>query len=132
MNRIEKIFKQGSVYAAYLTAGDGRLTEQLAQIRALIAGGVNLLEIGVPFSDPIADGTVIQRAMQRSLAAHTSIEDALELIRMIRMISEIPIILFTYYNPLLARAKDNILAAAQQAGVDGILVIDLPYFEAHD
>ncbi len=132
MNRIEKTFQQGKVFAAYLTAGDGTLNQQLEQIHALIAGGVNLLEIGIPFSDPIADGVVIQRAMQRSLAKNTTVFDALTLIKTLRIQTQIPIILFTYYNPILALSEQHILAQAQQAGVDGILIIDLPFFEAHD
>jgi tryptophan synthase alpha chain len=130
MNRIEKTFKQGPVFAAYITAGDGSLENQIAYIEALIAGGVNLLEIGVPFSDPIADGVVIQRAMQRALASGTTIFDVLNLIKLLRSKTDIPIILFTYYNPILAMAKHHILQQAADAGVDGILVVDLPFFEA--
>lgn len=130
MNRIENAFKNAKVFAAYITAGDGDLNTQLAMIKALIAGGVNLLEIGVPFSDPIADGVVIQRAMQRALDANTTIFNVLELVKAIRKESDIPLILFTYYNPLLAMQKQNILSQAKDAGIDGVLVVDLPFFEA--
>lgn len=129
MNRISNTFNKGKVFAAYITAGDGRLSDQLTQIRALITGGVNLIEIGVPFSDPIADGVVIQRAMQRALNAKTTVSDALTLIRAIRNESEIPIILFTYYNPILAAKQHHILKQTKEAGADGILIVDLPFFE---
>jgi tryptophan synthase alpha chain len=132
MNRIEKTFKKGKVFAAYITAGDGELSTQLSMIRALLKGGVNLLEIGVPFSDPIADGVVIQRAMERALCAHTTIFDVLNLIKAIRAESDVPIILFTYYNPILIMQKQNILQQTKSAGADGILVVDLPFFEADE
>lgn len=132
-NRIKNTFTKKTVYAAYLTAGDGSVAQQMSMIRALIAGGVNLLEIGVPFSDPIADGVVIQRAMQRALNAGTTIFQVLDLVKAIRLeFSELPIILFTYYNPILAMSERNILQLAKEAGVDGILVVDLPFFEAGD
>src|SRR5665213_883778 len=99
--RIEQTFKQGKVFAAYVTAGDGAVDYQLSMIRALLSGGVNLLEIGVPFSDPIADGPVIQRAMHRALQANTTLNDVLNLISLIRKESNVPIVLFTYYNPIL-------------------------------
>lgn len=131
MNRIEKAFNQSKVFAAYITAGDGTVEYQLSMIRALLAGGVNLLEVGVPFSDPIADGLVIQRAMHRALQAHTTVSDVLKLIALIRQESPVPIVLFTYYNPILAQ-KDDFYARAKTAGVDGILVVDLPFFERSD
>lgn len=131
MNRIEKTFHQDKVYAAYLTAGDGSLDEQLVMIRALLAGGVTLLEIGIPFSDPIADGVVIQRAMHRALKRGTSLRDVMDLIVAIRRESDVPIIIFTYYNPLIS-SRVPALAQIKEAGADGVLVIDLPFFEADD
>lgn len=125
MNRIQNAFNQGKVFAAYVTAGDS----DISMIRALIKGGVNLLEIGVPFSDPIADGLVIQRAMQRALDAGTTLNDVFNLIKTIRAEYDIPIILFTYYNPIL---KPGVLQHAKEAGVDGVLVVDLPFFEAEE
>lgn len=130
MNRIKQTFENTKVYAAYITAGDGDLETQLTMIRALIAGGVNLLEIGVPFSDPIADGPVIQRAMQRALNNGTSLHDVVKLIKALRAETEIPIILFTYYNPILKLQHNNILQKVKDAGADGVLVVDLPFFEA--
>ncbi len=132
MNRIKKIFNQSKVFAAYITAGDGDLNKQLQMIRALIEGGVNLLEIGVPFSDPIADGVVIQRAMDRALKKGTTLHEVIELIAALRKESEIPIVLFTYYNPILKLQKQNILQLVKDAGADGVLVVDLPFFEADD
>lgn len=131
MNRIQHAFRQGKVFAAYVTAGDGSFAHQLAMIRALLAGGVNMLEIGVPFSDPIADGLVIQRAMTRALQAGTTMDDVLGLIAAIRAESEVPIIMFTYYNPILS-SQDPVLPRLKQAGADGILVVDLPFEEGDE
>lgn len=131
MNRIKREFMHGKVFAAYMTAGDGTLEHQLSMIRALISGGVNLLEIGVPFSDPIADGVVIQRAMNRALLAGTTMDDVLRLIAAVRAESDVPIIVFTYYNPILS-AKYSVLPRFKQVGADGILVVDLPFEEAEN
>lgn len=131
MNRIQREFMQGKVFAAYITAGDGVLEHQLSMICALLAGGVNLLEIGIPFSDPIADGVVIQRAMARALDAGTTMDDVLRLIAAVRAESDVPIIVFTYYNPILS-AKNSVLPCFKQAGADGILVVDLPFEEAEN
>lgn len=124
MNRIDSTFKQGKVFAAYITAGDGSLETQLDYIRALLAGGVNLLEIGVPFSDPIADGPVIQRAMQRALNAGTTLKEVIALIKAVRQETEVPIVVFTYYNPV--KSPDT-LTRFHEAGADGILIVDCPF-----
>lgn len=129
MVRIQEVFRSGKVFAAYLTAGDGTIEHQLTMIRALLSSGVNLIEIGIPFSDPIADGVVIARAMTRALYAGTTMDDVLRLIAAIRAESDVPIIVFTYYNPILS-ASDPVLPRIKQAGADGVLVVDLPFEEA--
>ena len=96
--RIKQVFANGKAFIAYLTAGDGGISHTLDAALALIAGGVNMLEIGMPFSDPIADGPIIQRAASRALAAGTTTKDILWLIKEIRKQSDIPLILFTYLN----------------------------------
>lgn len=126
ITRIQQTFAQGNVYAAYLMAGDGGLAHSLQAALALVAGGVNLLEIGVPFSDPIADGPVIQRAARRALAAKITMKEVLQLIQMIKQHVHIPIILFSYLNPLLTIAENDFFPAALKAGVDGILLVDCP------
>lgn len=116
------------LYVGYLTAGDGGLNYSLESALALIQGGVNVLEIGVPFSDPIADGPVIQKAMQRSLLSGTTPVCVLKLIENIRRHTSIPLILFSYCNPLL-QGGTGYLQAAKEAGATGMIVVDLPLEE---
>jgi len=97
---------------------------------ALIDGGVNLLEIGIPFSDPVADGPVIQRASQRAISAGTTLKDVLWLVKEIRQRSDIPLILFSYLNPILAASQTHFFSEAKTAGVDGLLLVDCPIEES--
>ena len=129
MNRIDSSFKKGKVFAAYFTAEKGHNDYLLNVTKSLLNAGVNLFEIGVPFSDPIADGPVIQKAMQNSLEKGTTLNDALFLGSEIRKISEVPLILFTYLNPLLSKGK-TIFEEIKKAGFDGILIVDLPFEES--
>jgi len=129
MSRIQTAFAGSKRFLGYLTAGDGGFDFSLEACLALESGGVDLLEIGVPFSDPVADGPVIQRATQRALEAGTTPGDVLELGRRIRAKSEIPLLLFSYYNPVLS-GGEAFLERAAGAGYDGILVVDLPPEEA--
>lgn len=115
---------QQPLFVGYLTLGDGGLDYSLEAALALIEGGVNLLEIGIPFSDPIADGPVIAQAMQRSLKAGTTTCDLIPFIKKLREHTQIPLVVFSYYNPIL-QAGEAFLRDAAQAGVDGILIIDL-------
>lgn len=131
MNRIQRIFKKGPAFVAYITAGDGGIQRTFEAALALIAGGVNILEIGVPFSDPIADGPVIQRAASRALANNTTLDDILKLIEKLREHTDIPLILFSYFNPILAVLNKGFFAQAKKSGVDGALIVDCPYEEAH-
>lgn len=114
----------------YLTAGDPAPQRTPSLVAALERGGVDLVELGVPFSDPIADGPVIQRGSDRALKAGTSVKQVLEIARAIRQNSEIPILLFTYLNPVLRYGIDQLAADAKAAGVDGILLTDLSVEEA--
>ncbi len=130
MNRIGKIFKQGPAFVGYITAGHRGLDYSIEAALALIEGGVNILEVGVPFSDPIADGPVIQNASNHSLRIGINIFDVLELIKKIRCRTETPIVLFSYFNPILQVDKKGIYRLAKECGVDGILVVDLPLEES--
>lgn len=132
INRIKNTFDKGKAYVGYLTAGDGGIQQSLQSALALIEGGVNILEIGVPFSDPIADGPVIQRAASRALSNGTTMLDVLGLIKDIRKQSDIPLILFSYYNPILANFTDSFFDGIRDAGVDGILLVDCPFEESRD
>ncbi|OAI48252.1 tryptophan synthase subunit alpha [Gammaproteobacteria bacterium SCGC AG-212-F23] len=131
MQRIQNRFKQEKVFVAYLTAGDGGMQRTLDAALALIAGGVNMLEIGVPFSDPVADGPVIQRAAKRALAAKTTLQDILQLTKEIRKKSDIPLILFSYLNPIFSVFNTTFFQEAAAAGIDGALLVDCPLEESN-
>jgi len=135
MSRIGKKFKelQGKKEKAlilYLTAGDPSLAGTEEIIPCLERAGADILEIGVPFSDPTADGPVIQEAAQRSLRGGTNLAAILAMIARLRRQIEIPVVLFTYYNPVFAYGNERFAEDAAAAGVDGLLVVDLPPEEA--
>ena len=137
MKRIEKKFaslraKNEEALIVYLTAGDPSLSITKKLILGLEKAGVDILEIGVPFSDPTADGPVIQAASQRALKAGATLQGVLDLVADVRKLSEIPIVLFGYFNPIFAYGVKKFSDAAHAAGVDGVLVVDLPYEEAKE
>jgi len=107
----------------YVTAGHPDRARSIALLRGLEQDGADVIEVGVPFSDPIADGPVIQESSQQALAQGMTLAGTLELVR--EAMLEIPVVLFTYLNPLLAAGSD-VLAEARDAGIDGVLVTDLP------
>jgi tryptophan synthase alpha chain len=113
-------------FVGFVTAGDPSLERTVEAALALEAGGVDVLELGVPFSDPIADGPVIQRSSDRALARGVTLAAVLEVVRQIRRRSQLPLVLFSYYNPLLRYGLPRLADDARTAGVDGVLVTDLP------
>jgi tryptophan synthase alpha chain len=115
---------------AYLTAGDPTPERTPALVEALVRGGADLIELGVPFSDPIADGPVIQRAGERALKAGTSLHTVLEIAGQIRAKSEVPLLLFTYLNPVVRYGVEQLAADAAAAGIDGCLLTDASVEEA--
>jgi tryptophan synthase alpha chain len=110
---------------AYITAGDPSMDATLEFVLALEDAGADVIELGVPFSDPLADGPTIQRASERALKAGATLPGILELVRRIRKSSEIPLVLFSYYNPILQMGLEKFAAAASDAGADGVLATDL-------
>jgi tryptophan synthase alpha chain len=133
--RISGLFDQArsdgrKVFVAYLTGGDPSPAHTASLVLALERGGAGLIELGVPFSDPIADGPVIQRASERSLQAGTKLSQLLNVVREIRRHSQIPLLLFSYMNPLLRYGFDRLASEASEAGVDGVLMTDLCVEEA--
>jgi tryptophan synthase alpha chain len=117
---------------AYITAGDPTLAATLKFVLALAEAGADVIELGVPFSDPLADGPTIQRASERALKSGATLSAVLDLVRQIRQSSEIPLVLFTYFNPILQMGLEKFAAAASQAGADGVLVTDLTPEESDD
>lgn len=134
-NRIDQCFadlkKDGkAAFVAYVCAGDPNLDESLKIMHALESAGADIIELGVPFSDPMADGVVNQMAAHRALEAGASFPKVLDLIRKFRETSEVPIVLFTYLNPVYTYGFDRFHKDSAAAGVDGVLLLDLPPEEA--
>lgn len=117
---------------AYVTAGDPSLDATHKFVLALADAGADVIELGVPFSDPLADGPTIQRASERALKAGATLHGVLDLVRRIRQTSQIPLVLFTYFNPVLQMGPEKFASAAAQAGADGVLVTDLTPEESED
>lgn len=116
----------------YITAGDPDLNRTSAILCALDRAGADVIEVGVPFSDPLADGPVIQRAAERGLAAGATLSGILSLLQDVRQDIRVPLVLFTYANPILRMGLDTFGSRAAQAGVDGVLILDLPIEEADE
>ena len=137
MRRIEKTFArlkdEGSGgLIPFITAGDPNLNVTCALIVELASKGASVIELGVPFSDPMADGPVIQRSSERALRNGVGVEQILQTVSKAREDTEVPIVLFSYYNPLLQFGLERLAQEAASAGVDGILVTDVPPEEAEE
>jgi tryptophan synthase alpha chain len=117
---------------AYITAGDPSLDATLKFVLALAEAGADVIELGVPFSDPLADGPTIQRASERALKAGTTLAGILDLVRHIRQSSQVPLVLFSYYNPILQMGLEKFAASAASAGADGVLATDLTPEESEE
>ncbi|HTS76089.1 MAG TPA: tryptophan synthase subunit alpha [Bryobacteraceae bacterium] len=132
MSRIQSLFngRRQKALIAYITAGDPSPERTPELVAALERGGADLIELGVPFSDPIADGPVIQRGAERALKAGTNVARVLEIAREIRKSSQIPLLLFTYVNPVLRYGLEKLGCDARAAGIDGCLLTDVSVEEA--
>jgi tryptophan synthase alpha chain len=117
---------------AYITAGDPSLDATLKFVLALAEAGADVIELGVPFSDPLADGPTIQRASERALKSGTTLAGVIDLVRRIRQSSQVPLVLFSYYNPILQMGLETFSSAAAAAGADGVLATDLTPEESED
>jgi tryptophan synthase alpha chain len=130
MKRLEKAFARGKVLVAYLCVGDPSLEESVELARACVKAGADVLELGVPFSDPTADGPVIARASQRAIARGGGLEATLRAVRLLRESEpEVGIVPFGYYNPLFVRGEARVAREMAEAGADALLVVDLPLEE---
>ena len=130
-NRIDQCFealraRNEKAFIAYICAGDPDLARTVDLALALEKAGTDILELGIPFSDPLADGLVNQLAAQRALEAGATVPGVLDCIRRIRIRSQIPIVLYTYLNPIFQFGFDRFHREAADAGVDGLLILDLP------
>ena len=131
MTRIARVFEEKpKVLVAYITAGDPTPDRTPALVAAMERGGADLIELGVPFSDPVADGPVIMRAGERALRAGTTVAKVLAIAREIRRTSEIPLLLFTYLNPVMRYGLARLAADARSSGIDGCLLTDASVEEA--
>lgn len=130
MSRIQQTFSAlngAKALIPYITVGDPNLETTLALMHSLVANGADILELGVPFSDPMADGPTIQRAAERALANHVSLHDVLETVRLFRQTNDkTPIVLMGYLNPVHKMGYKAFAQAAADAGVDGVLTVDSP------
>ena len=138
MSRIEQTFaelkKAGrTALVPFITAGDPDPGLTVPLMHTLVEAGADLIELGVPFSDPMADGPVIQRASERALAHHVSLHDVLAMVQRFRQEnSHTPVILMGYLNPIEVMGYEDFATAAEEAGVDGVLTVDMPPEESHD
>lgn len=133
-NRIDALFekiksKNKKAFVSYIMTGEVSLEKTKEDVLKLETLGVNLIELGVPFSDPAADGKVIQDAGVKALKNNVSIKDVINLVKEIRTITNIPIVLMTYLNPVFSMGIESFFKDAEKAGVDGIIIPDLPYEE---
>lgn len=119
-----------AAFIPYLTGGDPNLETSAQLLAALVDAGADIIEVGVPFSDPIADGPVNQRSATRALEAGTTVSGILDLVAGHRRSSEVPVVLFSYYNPIFVRGVREFAAQAANSGVGGVLCVDLPPDEA--
>jgi tryptophan synthase alpha chain len=117
---------------AFITAGDPSLDATHRFVLALADAGADVIELGVPFSDPLADGPTIQRASERALKAGATLAGILDLVKQVREVSQVPLVLFSYYNPVFQMGLEKFAAAASSAGVDGVLITDLTPEESED
>ena len=132
MTRIDQTFAklkdQGrKAFVAYVMAGDPDIATSLEVVKGLPGAGVDIIELGLPFTDPMADGPTIQLAGQRALAGGMTLEKTLQMVRDFRAEDDsTPIVLMGYYNPIYSRGVDRFLSEAREAGIDGLIVVDLP------
>ena len=132
MSRIQNAFNAGKVFVPFITGGDPDLATTEKLILKMAENGADIIEIGIPFSDPIAEGPVIQEADERALKGGTTTDDLFELVKRVRAKSEIPLVFMTYYNPVFSYGNDRFIKNASEAGIDGIIIPDVPFEESEE
>jgi tryptophan synthase alpha chain len=129
MNRIEAVFKNGKAFIPFITAGDPNLETTEKLVLSMAAAGADLIELGIPFSDPVAEGAVIQRASRRALQAGATTDKIFDTVRRIRQKTDIPLAFMTYINPIFVYGPDKFMENCRDCGVDAVVVPDLPFEE---
>ena len=129
MNRIQKAFSEGKAFIPFITCGDPDLGTTERAVLAAVAGGADLIELGIPFSDPTAEGPVIQGANLRALAGGVTTDGVFELVRRLRRQTDVPLVFMTYANVVFSYGAERFLAACKETGVDGLILPDLPFEE---
>ena len=132
MSRIPNAFKNGTAFIGFLTAGDPTIEKTVEYILAMDEAGCDLIEIGIPFSDPIAEGPVIQEADIRALSGGMTTDKVFELVKELRRDYDTPIVFMTYANPVFHYGTDRFFKNASEAGADGIIIPDCPFEERHE
>ncbi|OPX61736.1 MAG: Tryptophan synthase alpha chain [Methanoregula sp. PtaU1.Bin006] len=134
MGRIETVFANldRPAFIGFTVAGDPDRETSIRAALALIEGGTDILELGIPFSDPVADGPTIQKADERAIAAGTTVDTVFEIVRTLRKKTGVPVVFLAYYNMIYHRGIDRFYREARDAGVDGILIADMPVEESDD
>jgi len=129
MNKISKAFEGKKAFIAFITGGDPDIETTEKLISAMAESGVDIIEIGIPFSDPVAEGIVIQQADERALCNGCTVDKLFEMVKRVRKTVEIPILFMTYINPVFAYGKERFFEKCRDCGIDGIIVPDLPFEE---
>ncbi|MCI8670086.1 MAG: tryptophan synthase subunit alpha [Lachnospiraceae bacterium] len=129
MSRIKNAFTDGKAFIAFITGGDPNLDTTERLIYAMDKAGADLIEIGIPFSDPVAEGPVIQAASERALAAGCTTDKLFDLVAKVRKHCEKPIVFMTYINPVFTYGKDKFMAKCAECGIDGVIIPDIPFEE---
>mgnify|MGYP004713898017 CR=1 FL=1 len=133
MNRIQKAFdEKKKVFIGFVTAGDPNLATTKELVRAMVKGGAGLIEFGIPFSDPVAEGEVIQQADMRALAAGTTTDKIFDLVAELREETQVPLVFLTYANPIYAYGAEKFFTRCEETGVDGVIIPDIPYEEREE
>jgi tryptophan synthase alpha chain len=129
MSRLEQAFKNGKAFIPFVTAGDPDLETTERLVLAMAEAGADLIELGIPFSDPVAEGAVIQRADERALRAGTTADGIFDAVRRIRQKTDVPLAFMTYINPIFAYGADRFFQNCRANGIDAVIVPDMPYEE---
>ena len=129
MSKITEAFKNRKAFIAFITGGDPDMETTEKLIPAMAQAGADLIEIGIPFSDPVAEGIVIQEADERALKAGCTTDELFDMVQRVRLKTDIPLLFMTYLNPIYTYGKDKFLSKCTKCGIDGIIVPDMPFEE---